>query len=241
MTGPGDIDVPQRTRAALDELALLILDQESTQTVLQRVVDLVVRVMPRGSDASITVLRNDQATTAAFTGQRARDLDETQYGRGYGPCVEAAVGNQLVEVVDGRTETRWPEYIPVFLSNGALSSLAVPVPVPAAQLSAGLNVYASAADAFSEEDRRAVARFAEFAAVALTNMDALQDARELAENLRRAMEFRSVIEQAKGILIERHKVTADEAFRLLAGASQHANRKVRDIAEHLVLTGELHH
>ena len=53
------------------------------------------------------------------------------------------------------------------------------------------------------------------------------------------MEFRSVIEQAKGILIERHKLTADQAFRMLADASMHTNRKVRDIAEELVLTGEL--
>jgi AmiR/NasT family two-component response regulator len=80
---------------------------------------------------------------------------------------------------------------------------------------------------------------ATYAAVVLTNMDTLQDARELAENLQKAMEFRSVIEQAKGILIERFKLTPDEAFRLLAEASMHTNRKVRDVAENLVLTGSL--
>ena len=53
------------------------------------------------------------------------------------------------------------------------------------------------------------------------------------------MQFRSVIEQGKGILIERHKVTADQAFRLLAEASMRSNRKLRDIAENLVLTGDL--
>jgi len=50
---------------------------------------------------------------------------------------------------------------------------------------------------------------------------------------------RAVIEQAKGILIERHKLTAGQAFRLLAEASMHQNRRLRDIAEDLVLTGEL--
>jgi AmiR/NasT family two-component response regulator len=54
-----------------------------------------------------------------------------------------------------------------------------------------------------------------------------------------AMQSRAVIEQAKGILIERYKVTADEAFRLLARVSMHTNRKVRDLAEQLVFTGEL--
>ncbi len=53
------------------------------------------------------------------------------------------------------------------------------------------------------------------------------------------MDFRAVIEQAKGILIERYKLTAEQAFRLLADASMHTNRKVRDVAGDLVLTGEL--
>src|SRR3712207_9464212 len=74
---------------------------------------------------------------------------------------------------------------------------------------------------------------------ALTNMDALQDARELAENLQKAMAYRAVIEQAKGVLVERYRVTPDRAFRLLADISMHTNRKLRDLAEDLALTGEL--
>jgi GAF domain-containing protein len=70
------------------------------------------------------------------------------------------------------------------------------VPVAAAQLSAGLNVYAPVAQAFTDDDRRAVVEFAAYAGAALTNMDALQDARELAANLQTAMKSRSVIEQA---------------------------------------------
>jgi len=39
--------------------------------------------------------------------------------------------------------------------------------------------------------------------------------------------------------MERYKLTADQAFKLLAQASMAANRKLRDIADHLVATGEL--
>jgi GAF domain-containing protein len=237
VTGPVDSRSSPRTRAALDELALLLLDEESTQSVLQKVVHLVQRVMPDGAHVSITLLRDDQASTAAFTDQFALELDEMQYEGGYGPCLDAAIGGLLVEITDGRTEDRWPGYLPTFLRNGALSSVAVPV--LAAQFTAGLNVYAVTVDAFTDEHRWAATQFADYAAVALSNMDTLQNARELAENLRVAMQFRSVIEQAKGILIERRKVTADEAFRLLAASSMRRNRKVRDLAEDLVLTGEL--
>jgi GAF domain-containing protein len=239
VTGPVEPQSPPRTRAALDELARLLLAQESTQSVLQRVVDLVKQVMPAGAEASITLLRNEHATTAAFTGELALQLDEAQYERGYGPCLEAAIAGRFIEMADARTEGRWPDYVQTFLESGALSLFAVPV--PAAQLSAGLNVYAPVADAFTDQDRHALTEFAAYAAVALTNLDTVQDALELAGNLQAAMAYRSVIEQAKGILMERHKLTADQAFRLLAEASMHTNRKVRDLAEDLVLTGALDH
>ena len=237
MTGPADRVGSPRARAALDELGRLRLPEYTPPSVLQRIVDLVAQAMPAGVEVSITLVRGEQPTTAAFTGELADDLDETQYERGYGPCLEAAFGGLLTEIADAGTEDRWPDYIAVFLTRGALSALAAPV--PAAHPIAALNVYARTARAFTDDDRSALVEFAAYAGVALTNMDALQDARDLAKNLQKAMEFRSVIEQAKGILIERHKLTAEQAFRLLADASMHTNRKVRDVAEDLVLTGEL--
>jgi len=237
VTGSADRLGTSPTRQALDELARLVLAGENTQSVLQHVVDSVKRVMPEGSEASITLMRDQRATTAAFSGELASRLDETQYEQGSGPCMDAALSGELIEITDGRTESHWPDYIGTFLECGARSSLAAPV--PAAHLAAGLNVYAPVADAFTDEQRRAVTQFAAYAGVALTNMDSLQDAREQAENLQVAMASRAAIEQAKGILIERYKVTADQAFRLLADASMRTNRKLRDLAENLVLTGEL--
>jgi hypothetical protein len=53
------------------------------------------------------------------------------------------------------------------------------------------------------------------------------------------MTSRSVIDQAKGVLMERFKVTPDQAFRLLAAASMATNVKLREVADQLVTTGEL--
>jgi hypothetical protein len=58
---------------------------------------------------------------------------------------------------------------------------------------------------------RARAEAPHFAAVTLTDVDALLGARELAKNMCRAMAFRAVVEQAKGILIQQHRLSADEA------------------------------
>jgi AmiR/NasT family two-component response regulator len=59
------------------------------------------------------------------------------------------------------------------------------------------------------------------------------------EQLNRAMGTRDLIGQAKGILMERHKLTADQAFTLLVRASQATHTKLRDIAEQLTTVGQL--
>jgi AmiR/NasT family two-component response regulator len=58
-------------------------------------------------------------------------------------------------------------------------------------------------------------------------------------NLLIAVDGRDVIGQAKGILMERYKMTEVQAFALLAASSQYAHSKLRDVADHLIATGEL--
>jgi hypothetical protein len=101
---------PAYARAAFAELGRISVDGESMDSVLQRVAQLAKGTIPGVAESSVTVVTNDKATSAAYTGRLALDLDESQYGRGYGPCLEAAVGRELVEIIDAREETRWPDY-----------------------------------------------------------------------------------------------------------------------------------
>lgn len=54
-----------------------------------------------------------------------------------------------------------------------------------------------------------------------------------------ALQTRDVSGQAKGILMERHRLTADQAFERLRTASQDRNIKLRQIAETVTVTGDL--
>jgi response regulator NasT len=54
------------------------------------------------------------------------------------------------------------------------------------------------------------------------------------QSLRGALGRRAVIEQAKGILMARHAIGADDAFELLRSHSQHNGRKLADVAEAIV-------
>jgi GAF domain-containing protein len=224
--------------AAFERLGSVAFADSSLQSVLQAVADLIKQVVPGSVEASITLLVADRATTVVHTGQLALDLDESQYGRGYGPCLHAASSGQTVEIEDARTEARWSDYMATAVERGSLSSLSLPLGT-SENLGAGLNIYARESAAFDEDGRRIGHRFARFAGIAVANMHAYESARERADHLQTALESRAVIDQAKGILIERYKVTADEAFTILAQASMAGNRKLRVVAEHLVTTGEL--
>ena len=228
--------VPDRAAEALERLGTLPLREHSMQSVLETVVQLARQVLPGEPECSISLLQNDRASTAVSTGQLAVDLDESQYGRGYGPCLHAAATGELTEVSDARTEPRWPDYARSAWEHGSGSSLSVPLPV-AEGVAGALNTYAREPYAFDEDARAAAQRFAPYAAVALSNMHAYESARDLAGNLEAALQSRAVIDQAKGILMERHKLTADQAFQALVQVSMRRNRKVRLIAEELVLTG----
>jgi len=115
----------------------------------------------------------------------------------------------------------------------------VPLAIEDPQVAGALNIYARQPNAFDEDSRSVATRFAPYAAVAAGNLSLYQRALKRADSLEAALASRAVIEQAKGILMQRHKVTADEAFHILAWASIRTHIKVRYLAENLIHTGEL--
>jgi GAF domain-containing protein len=231
-------DGPKRANPAeaLEQLGRLALRENTMQSLLQSVAELTKEVMPGGLESSVSLLINDRPSTVVSTGKLAVDCDESQYGRGYGPCLHAASTGELVEIANARTETRWWDYMQRAVEHGALSSLSVPMPINEG-IGGALNIYAREPDAFDEDGRSIATRFAPYAAVAAANMYAYEDARDMAENYERALESRAVIDQAKGILMERYELTADLAFQALARVSMQTHTKVRDVADTLVRTG----
>ena len=214
------------------ELGRMKLGERDLQAVLVRVAELARQTLPGTAGASVTLVESDRAFTAAFAGQLALDLDETQYQEGFGPCLEVAQSAGIVTVPDMAAETRWPAFARQALAVGVRSSLSVALPFQEAVLGA-LNIYAT--HPLFDQDAIELARtFAGYAAVAIANARLYQNTATLAENMRRAMETRAVIEQAKGILVALHHCSPERAFELLSRLSQSTHRKLRDCAADLV-------
>jgi GAF domain-containing protein len=93
-----------------------------------------------------------------------------------------------------------------------------------------LDLLARSPSAFTDESEHVGLLLASHAAIAAA------DAHHL-ENVRGALVNRDMIGQAKGILMERFKITSEQAFAVLAKVSQENNRKVFAVAEDLVRTG----
>ena len=219
-------------------LAGVVLGGRGLADVLTEITGIARRAMPGAEASSITLIRGETAFTAAFDGQMAMDADELQYERGYGPCVDAGRAGQVFLVEDMRYEQRWPDYAEHVAALGVRSSLSVPLPFQGMTIGA-LNNYAATPGSFGEADVAVGQEVAAWVALAVGNADMIARTVEDLAGMRAAMASRAVIEQAKGILMERRKFTEDQAFTALSRASQDTNIKLRDVADQLVRTGAL--
>jgi GAF domain-containing protein len=221
-----------------EALAGVVLGGRGLTEVLTEIAGIARRAVPGSEASSITLIRGETAFTAAFDGQMAMDADELQYQRGYGPCVDAGRAGQLFLVEDMRHEQRWPDYARHAAARGVLSSLSVPLPFQGVTIGA-VNNYSAAPGAFGEADIAVGQEVAAWVALAVGNADMIARSAEELAGMRAAMASRAVIDQAKGILMERRKFTEDQAFTELSRASQNTNIKLRDVADELVRTGAL--
>jgi GAF domain-containing protein len=236
MTAP---DSPSSIAGAFDELGVLAFGQQPLSDVLARTAELTKRVLRVPVEASVTLIEPDEATTPAFTNQIAKDLDETQYAIGYGPCLAAAEAGHLVSIEDTSADTRWPQFVDDAANKGIRSTLSVPLPVQR-QVIGALNLYATELGVFDPEVVALAEQFGDYAAVAIANTTLYMSAAQLAEQMQAAMTSRAVIEQAKGMLMVQRKCDADAAFDILVQLSQHSHRKLREVAQVVVdqaLTG----
>lgn len=227
-------DTPGAIGEAFRRLSGLLLEEESRASALEQVVHLAVATIPRCDECGISVRTRAGAFTTAGTGD-VEALDAHQYAAEEGPCLDALDHGQPYRLTLRDGGSRWPRFVTAMADSGMQAMLAVPLIVRDRTLGA-LNIYSRTPAPFSAEDFSVAELYAGQAGVALANLETHEAAVELAAQLRRALDSRAVIEQAKGILMASRGVDAQEAFETLVTASQHENRKLHDIAVAVVET-----
>jgi hypothetical protein len=219
-------------------LTYSLLDATTSGEVLDQVVQATTDVVPGADVVSVTLRTPDgRFFTPARTDPLAAELDQLQFGLGEGPCVEAAraAGPGVVACRDLAAEPLWPRFGPAAAERGinALMSTTLLPHAQLPQLSGALNIYSHSRRGLDEASQSAALLLATHASLALAYTHAVETAELQATNLRRAIDSRDVIGQAKGILMNRRGMSADDAFDLLRSTSQDLNVKLVELAETL--------
>lgn len=235
----GDGDLVFTTSSLTREFVALtraLLDAGSVAEVVERVVYTARDIVPGADLVSVTLRSEDgKFHTPVETDQVAIELDQLQYHYGEGACVEAArpSGPAMASSDDLATDPRWPRFGPAAAELGfrSLVSTALLPDATGPRLSGALNVYSRRPYGIAPADRDLLLLLATHASLALATTRAVTHGELRSTQLRQALDSRDAIGQAKGILMARRGIGAEEAFALLRRTSQDLNVKLRDLAE----------
>jgi GAF domain-containing protein len=211
---------------------------DAAEVRLNRLLNLILETAVEAlgfSAATVSVRHDKDVATVGATDQRLLGVDEAQYEDG-GPCIATLDQADPVFLRDVETDSEeaWEHFAKTAAHLGVESSLSMHIPTDASEVAASLNLYSRSRIELSDRQMRLATSYAEQLAATLQSVDAYKSTAQLAQNMAEAMRSRAVIEQAKGIIMADEHLTDAEAFQRLASLSQHANVKVRDIAQRLV-------
>lgn len=228
-------DPTEELTAALTQTVTGLLSAATVQDTLDQVVSLAVDTIEGCDFAGIFVARGHTVTTPVCTDPLVIQADELQHRLDQGPCLDALAGSTVFYADDLGDDARWPRFGPEAVALGVRSLLALPLLFDGAP--GALNLYARYPQAFGVIDRGRGLLLASMAGMAFSSARSHEDEERRAAQLHAALATRELIGQAQGILMERERITSDQAFDILRRASQHLNLKLRDIAQSLIDTG----
>jgi GAF domain-containing protein len=201
-------------------------------TTLERAVDMCTQVLTPCDMAGVSVAVKDRVHTLVATSERLRAVDDLQFQLQEGPCFDSLRHEEAVTSNDLAKDDRWPHWGPLVSDQtGVHASLSYRL-FTTERILGALNVYSQRPCAFDHDD---VARGYVIAAHASAAVASSKKEAQLTE----ALESRTLIGQATGILMERFGLEADVAFGVLRRLSQTHNIKIVTLAADLVDHGRL--
>jgi ANTAR domain/GAF domain len=231
-----DLDGLTELPADFARTAQTLFSAGSVSDTLARVVELAVATIEGCDYAGLIVAAVAKVTTPVSTDPIVDQADALQVQSGEGPCLDALTHRAIFYAIDLETDVRWPRFASEVTKLGLRSMLALPL--PASPSEGTVNLYAHYPAAFGAVDRAKATILATMAGLALTMAHSREDQERRIDHLIAALESRGNIGEAIGILIERERITSNQALNILRLASQRLNIKVRVVAQNLVDTGE---
>jgi GAF domain-containing protein len=218
------------------QIARLGMVYEASETAaLRRVADLATQTV-HGCAGATAVRWNTGGTLEPFDKAGSHPdlafLVELQCARRAGPIFDVARSETPVFCDDTLAETRWPDYTPRALQRG-VRCFAVTVHRTGPVLMT-LTMYGVLPGSLDRRELSLGALLAAQGGAAVSNNRLYEDAHRTAAQLRQAVEARSVVDQAKGVLMHAMGCDADTAFAELKRISQTRHVKLTALAQRIV-------
>lgn len=239
------VPTPETLHRAIADAARAMQREEGREQTMQVAAD-AVRHLVAGCDVAAVSVRARHSFESLITSSDpdgalgvAEDpqadvqaIDTLQHELQEGPCHEAMRDVVPVHSADLCDDPRWERWTPEAVRRLHVRSV-VSHPLTVGDRAIGaLKLYGAEPGAFSADDLDLVGIFAVHVGVALA-------AARQVEHLTDALDSRTLIGQATGVLMARYDLSADAAFAAMARTSQQTNTRVRALAEHIVATGRL--
>jgi hypothetical protein len=197
-------------------------------------------------ECGVVVRQTKRTPVITGTSGEVIRLLEWEQEKGEGPVSDVLAGGHPVAVLQRSGDFRWPRYCQELQAANLGSVLGMRLrldqdnastnadAIPARETVAALSFFAQDAKAFPLQVISEARSFAGLAAKSLQMALDLHNARSTASDLRLALDSRTSINVACGVIMAQNRCSYHEAFSILARASSHRNIKVRRVAEDIL-------
>jgi GAF domain-containing protein len=169
----------------------------------------------------------------AASDEPGRMLEAIQEQIGEGPCIDAFLEDAPVRADDLGTDPRWPSAGPMAAGHGVRAVLGVPVDLRQGPVGT-LNVYAAQPHGWDDGDVAAIQAYTRVIASLLRAAVQAHVSGRAATQLQHALDHRSLIEQAKGVIMERRGLDQQAAFELLRAQARSTRRRLDEVARQTI-------
>ncbi|PXX71614.1 GAF domain-containing protein [Nocardia tenerifensis] len=212
----------------------LVADYDPVE-LAQELVEVVVEVLPVGAAGVMLADHAGRLQVLASTSEETRLLELFQIQSAAGPCLAAyAEGHQVLVPDLDEQRRRWPNFTDRARAEGWTSVYALPMRLRQERIGA-LNLFAAAGpDRLSATDTAVAQALADATTIGILHARVLADSVSVAAQLQGALNSRTVIEQAKGVLAERGGLEMDSAFEFLRAYARAHTIRMLDLARAVI-------
>jgi GAF domain-containing protein len=232
-----EADSSKQLAQLLADYAQVLADEHGVEDILNRLGEYCRDLLPVHGIGVLVSVDGDELVIATADTPVGRAVEQLEVDLG-GPCIDSLRTGRQVLVPDlAAASDRYPRFTQEALALGVRAVHGIPMSARSGIVGV-LDVIGLEPRELSSDQVDGAQLLADVTVAYLANSRAREDSSRLARQLQHALDSRVTVEQAKGVLAERHGETPQQAYRRLRDHARARSQKVRIVAE-AVLAGEL--